>query len=55
MDVKDAVKIEAARQIYDTGKAHHETKYLAGDLEEISGLRKLKGLTATFLDDEAAT
>lgn len=40
LGVEDTVKISAARQLYGTGKARHDMKYLSGDLGEIFGLKK---------------
>lgn len=49
LGVEDVVKIAAARQVYGTGKARHEIKYLVGDLEEIFGL----GTASTRGDEDA--
>ncbi|KZP20418.1 hypothetical protein FIBSPDRAFT_861642 [Athelia psychrophila] len=40
LGVEDTVRISAARQVYGTGKARHESKYLAGDLDEIFRLEQ---------------
>ncbi|KZP11865.1 hypothetical protein FIBSPDRAFT_870886 [Athelia psychrophila] len=40
LGVEDVVRISAARQVYGTSKARHESKYLAGDLGEIFRLEQ---------------
>ncbi|KZP15344.1 hypothetical protein FIBSPDRAFT_867251 [Athelia psychrophila] len=50
LGVEDVVRISAARQLYGTGKARHDTKYLAGDLGEIFRLEQPSGGGPTSTD-----
>ncbi|KZP20423.1 hypothetical protein FIBSPDRAFT_861648, partial [Athelia psychrophila] len=52
LGVEDAVRISAARQLYETGKARHDAKYLAGDLGEIFRLEQPSGGGPTSTDGE---
>ncbi|KZP15385.1 hypothetical protein FIBSPDRAFT_867315 [Athelia psychrophila] len=52
LGVEDVVRISAARQVYGTGKARHEAKYLAGDLGEIFNLGTPSERSSLSVDGE---
>ncbi|KZP20410.1 hypothetical protein FIBSPDRAFT_1022589 [Athelia psychrophila] len=52
LGVEDVVRISAARQLYGTGKARHDAKYLAGDLGEIFRLEQPSGRGPAPTDGE---
>lgn len=54
-DSLSVVIISAARQLYETGLVHYQTKCLAGDLEKvfISGLPSKESILSTGCDVEA--
>jgi len=52
LGVEDTVRVSAARQLYGTGAARYDAKYLTGDLGEIFRLEQLSDGGPTSVDRE---